>query len=155
MATFPFATSRAFAAILLFLDLGDRMFGHPYCLLVVHSCSLHYWTKSRRQWADICSFEVHHISANGIFHMAKRRDVGSGSRAVVAYTRSFIVKYFVGFIQAALSFTARGKAAQIGLVQERLMDSLGYDRMQGVAINVEMWLLTTSSGGRRKAQRAS
>jgi hypothetical protein len=44
----------------------------------------------------------------------------------------FIVKYFVGFIQAALSFTARGKAAQIGLVQERLMDSLGYDRMQGV-----------------------
>lgn len=44
----------------------------------------------------------------------------------------FIAKYVLMFLQVPFSFTASGKAAQIGIVQERLMDRLGYDRVQGV-----------------------
>jgi hypothetical protein len=36
------------------------------------------------------------------------------------------------FPQAALSFTARAKAAQIGVVQQRLMRRLGYSRIPGI-----------------------
>ena len=44
----------------------------------------------------------------------------------------FIAKYVLMFLQVPFSFTASGKAAQIGIVQERLMNRLGYDRVQGV-----------------------
>jgi hypothetical protein len=39
-----------------------------------------------------------------------------------------IVLWFLMFPQAALGFTARAKAAQIGVIQQRLMSRLGYVR---------------------------
>ncbi len=44
----------------------------------------------------------------------------------------FFAKYFLMLLQVPFSFMARGKTAQIGLVQERLMDRLGYDRVRGL-----------------------
>jgi hypothetical protein len=42
---------------------------------------------------------------------------------------SWLVMCLLVFPQAALSFTARAKAAQIGVVQQRLMHRLGYSRI--------------------------
>ena len=43
-----------------------------------------------------------------------------------------IVLWLLTFPQTVLSLTARSKAAQIGIIQERRMDRLGYDRIRGV-----------------------
>jgi hypothetical protein len=45
---------------------------------------------------------------------------------------SGLVMWLLVFPQAALSFTARAKAAQIGVVQQRLMSRLGYSRIPGM-----------------------
>lgn len=44
----------------------------------------------------------------------------------------FMVIWLLMFPQAALSYTARAKDAQIGMVQQRLMRRLGYSRIPGI-----------------------
>ena len=44
----------------------------------------------------------------------------------------FMVIWLMMFPRAALSFTARAKNAQVGVVQQRLMRRLGYSRISGV-----------------------
>jgi hypothetical protein len=44
---------------------------------------------------------------------------------------NWIVLWLLTIPQAALSATERAKAAQIGLIQERLMRHLGYFRIRG------------------------
>jgi hypothetical protein len=55
--------------------------------------------------------------------------VDGGSCALVAVVRNGLVMCLLVLPQAALSFTARAKSVQIGVVQQRLMHRLGYSRI--------------------------